>query len=227
MMKILEQPWGGLGDNLQFSTLPEKFSEKSIEVFISDKNSYRSHEIKELVWTKNPYVKGISSQPSNIGSCIPYRRKYSDKSIVFNQEACHGLEPTNETPKIFYEPKLLKDFENCVFVDISAKSSAPLIPNNFNDYLKSNFLNKTIIIPSFKNKVDSEKRKDFNFDYEINIESIFHFCELIHSCNHFVCAFSGQSLLASALNKRNTTCFVRKAYESCDFCFPNIKYHSI
>ena len=36
-MKILAQPWGGLGDNLQFSTLPEKFSEKNIEVFISDK----------------------------------------------------------------------------------------------------------------------------------------------------------------------------------------------
>ena len=49
MKKILYQPWGGLGDNLQFSTLPEMFSKLGYEVYISDKNAYRSVEIFDLV----------------------------------------------------------------------------------------------------------------------------------------------------------------------------------
>jgi hypothetical protein len=31
---IISQPWGGLGDNLHFSTLPELFSKKGYEVYI-------------------------------------------------------------------------------------------------------------------------------------------------------------------------------------------------
>ena len=47
---ILYQPWGGLGDNLQFSTLPKLYSEIGYEFYISDQNVYRNPEIKKLVW---------------------------------------------------------------------------------------------------------------------------------------------------------------------------------
>ena len=35
------QPWGGLGDNLQFTTLPRLFSEKGVDFFVSQHNTYR------------------------------------------------------------------------------------------------------------------------------------------------------------------------------------------
>ena len=224
MKKILYQPWGGLGDNLAYSTLPEKFHELNSEVYLSDKNEYRSPEIYNLIWELNPNIKGISNENHNIGSCVPYSRVYRDKSAVFNIEFNHGLEPTNEIPKLFYKPKRINELENCVFIDISAKSHIPQIPYDFNDYLKSFFINKTILIPVFKNQVDSQKRNDFNFDSEINIESIFHYCDIIESCFYFVCAFSGQSVVASALNKTNTTCFVKDCDKASDYIFPNIDY---
>ena len=55
------QPWGGLGDNLQFTTLPKLFSEKGIDFFLSQSNTYRNSEIYDFCWAKNPYVKGVSN----------------------------------------------------------------------------------------------------------------------------------------------------------------------
>ena len=41
MMKVyFGQPWGGLGDNLQFTTLPRLFSEKGVDFFVSQHNTY-------------------------------------------------------------------------------------------------------------------------------------------------------------------------------------------
>ena len=72
--KILYQPWGGLGDNLQYSTLPELYNTLGHEFYISSKNVYRNPEIYKLVWELNPYVKGISDEEYNVGSCMNYTK---------------------------------------------------------------------------------------------------------------------------------------------------------
>jgi hypothetical protein len=216
MKKILWQPWGGLGDNLQFSTLPEKFSQLGYEVYISNKNAYRNSEIIDLVWKLNPYVKGISNEQFNIGDTSTYRRIHSGKSIIYNQEACHGIEPENEIPKIYYKPKKINEFKDVVFVDLSAKSSIPVKPEDCK-----------IVVPSFSNKVDNHKDVDFQYDNKIDIQSIFHFCDLIHSCKYFYCSFSGQAVLSSAIDKKNTTVFIRKEWKNIDWCFPNLNYEVV
>jgi len=53
---IISQPWGGLGDNLQYSTLPELFSKKGYDVYISNNNKVRNNEIFDLIWKMNPYI---------------------------------------------------------------------------------------------------------------------------------------------------------------------------
>lgn len=227
MINILFQPWGGLGDNLQYSTLPERFAKKNQDVCISSQNVYRNLEIKELVWDSNPFVKGVSSENPNIGSCIHYERKYKDKSIVFNQEYCHGLEPINEIPKIFYQPKKITNIENFILIDISSKSHDPFIPNNLNDFIKSNFSNKSIATINFKKLVNSKKIISFNFDFKIDVHSIFEYIDIINSCDFFICSFSGQSVLASAIDKKNTLCFIRQEHKNIDYCFPNIKYQIV
>jgi hypothetical protein len=227
MKKILYQPWGGLGDNLQFSTLPEMFSKLGYEVYISENNTYRNSEIFELVWKLNPYVKGISSEQHNIGDISTYRRIYPQKSIIYNQEASHGINPENEIPKIYYIPKIINEFQDKIFVDLSAKSSSPIKPKNIYSYLKDKYQNSQIIIPNFNNKVDNRKETNFKYDNIIDIQSIFHFCDLIHSCKHFYCCFSGQSVLASALNKTETTVFIRPEWKDIDWNFPNLKYEVV
>jgi len=226
---VLHQPWGGLGDNLQFSTLPELYHNSGEEFYLSDQNVYRNEEIYKLVWELNPFVKGTSSEPYNIGSCKNYQRFDTNKSIVFNQEVTHGFTPLNETPKIFYKPNNIPDFNNKIFVDISATSTNPTIPNDLAEIIQSNFLNFEIVVPEFTLKLaDNHKiNKNFSFNSSIKIESIFHFCDLIHSCKYFICSFSGQSVLASALNKKDTLCFLFRHWENSDYRFPNISYHLV
>ena len=43
------QPWGGLGDNLQFTTLPRLFHERGIDFYLSVQNTYRNPEIYDFV----------------------------------------------------------------------------------------------------------------------------------------------------------------------------------
>jgi len=226
MKKILYQRWGGLGDNLQFSTLAQKLTEQGHDFFISDKNVYRHNEIYDLVWKINPYVKGISSDQSNCGAC-KYNIVNHTKSVIYNQEISHGVEPTDEIPKIFYTPKYIKELKDTVIVDLGSFATNPLAPDNFSDFLREKFKNKKILITKFNNKMNYTKRKvDFSNDGDIGINSIFSYCDIIHSCFHFICSYSGQSVLASALNKTETLCFQKNEWIS-GYNFPNIKYQVV
>jgi hypothetical protein len=51
--------WGGLGDNLAFSTLPELFADTDVDVYLSSKCMVRNNGITDLVWKPNPYLKGV------------------------------------------------------------------------------------------------------------------------------------------------------------------------
>ena len=59
---------GGLGDSLQFSTLPEQFyKQQGRETFVADGCTFRNEEIYDLVWGCNPYVRGVQEGPRNAG----------------------------------------------------------------------------------------------------------------------------------------------------------------
>ena len=57
---ILGAYFGGLGDQLQFSTLPEEFyKQQGRETYLADGSNFRNKEIYDLVWGENPYIKGV------------------------------------------------------------------------------------------------------------------------------------------------------------------------
>jgi len=225
--KVLYQPWGGLGDNLQYSTLPRRFAELGIDFFISNKNTYRNREIYELVWGLNPYVKGISSENFNSGD-ITFNIVDTNKSIIYNQEYSHGLEPINEIPEIYYKPNYIDIVKDIILVDWNSISLRHGVPVNLKEYINYVYPNKKIIIPSFNTKLaNSVFKADIEYDDIIEIKSIFHYCDLIHSCYHFICTFSGQSVLASSLNKKETTCFMEERFKYNNYQFPNINYQII
>lgn len=226
---ILYQPWGGLGDNLQFSTLPELYYNIGIDFYISEQNVYRNSEIKQLVWDVNPYVKGFSSNPYNIGSVNSYNRKYPNKSIVYNIEALHGFEPKNSIPKIYYVPKNIEELKDKIVLDISCVSNVPPSHFDMNNIINKNMRDKKIVQVLFKNEISNSLKinNTFYYDETIKVNSIFEYCDIIHSCFYFICYFSGQSVLASALNKKNTICITQNYQIGSDYCFPNINYISI
>jgi hypothetical protein len=229
-MKVLFQPYGGLGDNLQFTTLPERFSEIGEDFYISDKNAYRNNEIYELVWGLNPFVKGISSEHPNVGAVHSLNRA-ENESIVYNWELTYGFEPINRIPKIYYKPKLLEELKDVIFIDISSISLNPILVNDINDIIPESTVNYKTAIPNFLNSITNQNdHKILEYqkkDSVIDIQSIFHYCDVIHSCAWYVCSFSGGSLLSSALDKQNTVCIAESKWKGTDLCMPNINYHFV
>ena len=60
MSNVYLKAWhGGLGDALQFSTLPEEFSkQQGRRTYILEDAPFRNSGIYDLVWGQNPFVLG-------------------------------------------------------------------------------------------------------------------------------------------------------------------------
>ena len=122
-MIVINVDHGGLGDNLQFSTLPEEFSkQKKKKVYLSHNSKARNKEIIDLVWKCNPYVSGIIKNripnAGNVGFKFPKSKKLN---IIQNWEIIHNLKIKNKYPKIYYKPKKI-NLSNTFLVDISGVS---------------------------------------------------------------------------------------------------------
>lgn len=224
--KIIHIMYGGLGDNLQYSTLPEKFVEKGFDVYISDKSEWRNQEIYDLVWALNPYVKGLSSDIPNSGSVKRYISISDDFSIIEDWEAIHKLKPTNKYPKIYYQPRFVEAYADKTFIDLHYSST----------YYDENKLNKLVNeIPGddivkilFSSAVASKKCDCRRFKKSIIINSIFDYCDLIYSCKKLHTLFTGNSVLASAIiqdGEKKCECIVNQHYfDTKNYIFDNINY---
>ena len=50
------QPWGGLGDNLAHSIIPELCKATGNKCYLSKHNAHRNQQIYDLVWGLNPFL---------------------------------------------------------------------------------------------------------------------------------------------------------------------------
>ena len=213
MKKILYVKWGGLGDHLQFTTLPELFSKNGYDFYLSDKSEYRDPTHYDLIWKSNPYVKGITSEDANCGhvenwgvgnnKIINFK---PDISIHKNIENIYGLDSNTDYPIIFHKPTNLKEFNDYVFIDLNASSVA-----NFNhntntilEYLET-LKNEKVIYSLTENSygrsvIDISLLNSLNFK-PIKTTGIFNYTDLIYSCKKFVCLWSGGAHLATAIKK--------------------------
>lgn len=228
---VISQPWGGLGDNLQFSTLPQLFTEKGYDVYISSRNAIRNQEIYDIVWGKNPYIKGISSLPSNAGSCKAFNIVTSNP--MKNMELAHGLtEGCAEYPIIHYKPNYIPDLSNCLIFDYTSISSS-YTDTTIQKYFTAVFdkyphlTKKKVVFNTIANRSISGIDTD-----SIRISNIYEYCDVIYSCNVFLSTFSGQSVLASAIKGKNPTPTIYTIHshlsitqkEGFMFAFNNINY---
>lgn len=97
---------GGVGDQIQFSTLPQLLVEQGHTVNLytgPDVLPFRNPEIKDL-WARNPYISGESKTDWNCGDIpgLPY--KNTTGSFIKNWEVAFGLPPTNDLPIIYHTP---------------------------------------------------------------------------------------------------------------------------
>lgn len=187
--------FGGLGDTLQFSTLPEMFHEQGHDVFLTDDAPFRIPDTRSLVWDLNPYVKGQSNVPWTIGD-IPgrvYENRFDD--FIKNWEYVHGLIPKNSFPKIYYTPK--NDISNIdTLIDLGSITVSYDLPKVVN-YIKSTYSNIKLVINPHSS-IDT-----FGFQ-TIEADTLTKYVDLINCCKTFISLSSGPHMLAGSIRRVNT-----------------------
>jgi len=236
---ILCEFYGGLGDNLQFSTLPEEYTKRGYDVYIHPRSVCSNKEIYDLVWGMNPYVKGIKDGNINAGtrtwwpSNVP---QLEENSFIETMELRHGLEKTNKYPKIYYEPKIRDELKNTIIIDLNSKNEANNILQNIGKYKEeiAKIVNNESKIAVLNYTKIGFNNATFFDEYDvINIDNIYELCDVIASCSKYVCGFSGTACLASAIKKDNIEpnihclCYNRVQEHWCIFGFPNIDYINV
>lgn len=226
MKYIIHQPWGGLGDNLQYSTLPEQLSKQGHEVWLSKFNACRNQEIFDLAWKHNKFLRGISEEQPNCGwiGVDPQQPTYG----INKWELLFGADPSEGLPKIYWEPPLLKGFENTVIVDLNFSSCT-----YFEDKVMAvlyrevaqRWPNRDIRQVAFTKKVSHHSYLS-KFE-QIEVSDIWHYCSLITSCRAVVTLLTGSSPLAAAIKKFNATpqiLTIKKSDYHEGQIFPNVEF---
>ena len=213
---VFSQPWGGLGDNLQFSNLPKLFNSIDKKFYISFLNYSRNNEIYDIAWGNNNYVERRKKLFPNVGYKILIESKFKliDKKFnnIQNINKIHGFDAGDGFPEISINNtvnKLLEE-KNDLVVDFNAYSlfentSKRYKKNSFNNMIK-NFSSKNaieLVYPHlYKNKLSKSnlKVKEIN-----NLESLI---LILLNTKVFVCLNSGSHVLASGL--KNKTGYPKK-----------------
>jgi len=231
---ILSAYHGGLGDHLQFSTLPEEFlKQQNKKTYIWSQAPFRNPDVYDFVWGTNPYVEGIKDGEWNAGDIPEIVFQNVCGTNIMNWEKLHGLEPQNRLPKIYYQPKKIEGYSNVFLVDatsISVKYDVSLLKTSLKNLQKQN-PNKTFVSVEFEKRFTESEWG--TFEDVIKIENIFHYYDMMNSVDGFVGMHSGASCMSSAVQEHNNNlksiCILsRDGYEYHKnkgiFIFDNIEY---
>ncbi len=242
MSDVYLKAWhGGLGDALQFSTLPEEFyKQQGRKTYIVEDAPFRNPEIYDLVWDKNPYVHGKKAGVWNAGDLaeIPYQQLCMDGkgtgNMISNWELFHGLKPVNTHPKIYYEPEIHDGFKDVFIVDYTS-TTIDYDQNELKRILedtKKEYPDKRFLSVDFVKSVSSNSY-DIDYDGYVEVESIFRYCDLIASSYGILTLSSGASHMSSAIKDYSpdlkSICVMSKKWynyhkERGLFFFDNVDY---
>jgi hypothetical protein len=233
---IIHQPWGGLGDNLQFSTLPELFAARGIQTFISSANVVRNPEIDKLVWAGNPFVIGSSEDIPNAGACMTDDQSRFPLSLSFIEriELAHGLDATNRFPKIYYRAKSRAEFFNTVVVDvgsISVKHYTDCIKKYIEfTFDKYHYKYSDSVQIQFSKPVGAD-RVDHRIPEltSLVVDNIFEYCDILKSCRALVTVHSGTHSLAAAIRRDRLKPIIHcyctpEQFNGRGYIFDNVEY---
>jgi hypothetical protein len=144
---VIQVPYGGLGDHLVYSALPELlWKQKNIKVFISTESIYRNKQIWDFVWGLNPFVKMTDEkgwfihQPLDIIRQCTTINQYLIQ--LFNLDG-------DDAPKLYYQPAAIPELAGQAIVDCSCgpsgKANGYFDPEFYEAYLS--YLEKNV--PTF------------------------------------------------------------------------------
>lgn len=190
--------FGGLGDTLQFCTLPELFHEQGHEVFLTADAPFRNSSIRSI-WDTNPFVKGQADVTWTLGDTpgCKYENLFDD--FIKNWEYAHGLIPKNSFPRIYYTPR--NDAPKTdVLIDLGSITLSYNMPRVI-DIIKSSYSQRDVKI------VINGQRPTNTYGFEsiqVSGNTLTEYIDLIDCCDTFISLNSGPHMLAGSLRHTNT-----------------------
>lgn len=244
MRNIIYQPWGGLGDNLAHSVIPELCHKTGIPCYLSNQNACRNQSIYDIIWSHNPYITGtrdctdlnwLQETPDVAEITI---NGITTKHKILNQitsiQLGYGFRPEFIYPKIYFASKTLSEFSKKTVVDFSAHT----ISGFYNDVLLQtaykDLINKLEI--KEENIISLIPKINYSKIYSVNknifeIENLYNFCDVIASAKNFITLHSGASHLAATVKNHMqlnldiyTFTFNKFINNHTDYNFPNVNY---
>lgn len=247
---VLFQSYGGLGDNLSLSIIPELCNSYGINCYLSKYNAYRNDGIKSFLWERNSFLKGEKEDSpidwlKNLFTPNCFLKEGNKRRNIIEATQCaYGLEPVYHYPKIYYNPNYIKELKDKVFIDLSAytvsNSYKPDVVSEVIENQKLDFNNtinithsnlKPYYIKGTSGWRNINRIKSVKFD-SLDIINLEHYSDILYSCKKFITTHSGQASLASAIKNKmkcDTQIIVitQKEYmpeNSCSYWYENTTY---
>ena len=206
---------GGLGDNLQFSTLPEQFAlQQGRDTYVWDRAFFRNPEVAQLVWGTNPFIKGVKGGQWNAGDIPEIKFENVAGNSIASWEQLHGLHPVSKYPKIYYQPNKV-DLEDVILVDISTITRDYDHEKLMEVYenIRKEHPGKIFAKVEFQNEINTKKGIDIAHDGKhvtypvpvdgkIPIVNIFAYADAMASVAGLISVHSGQSHLSAAIKNQ-------------------------
>ncbi|MFA5422260.1 MAG: hypothetical protein WC374_00185 [Phycisphaerae bacterium] len=216
---VIQIPFGGLGDHLSYSSLPELLlKQKNIKTFISNKSVFDSKAILDFVWKLNPYVEFTDEYGWFTYELLESNFTTMDKYF----QNLFGLE-VNGLPKVYYKPKLIEELKNSVIVNPSFGPSGkangyfdPQFQQKYIDYLKGIEDNFVMLASTHLRKKNclEKKVKKYLSPAVYKIETIEDLANALFSAKQRYLMYTGSASLAAALRLPSTVLCNKK---SCPF----------
>lgn len=238
---ILKPHAGGLGDHLLYSTLPRRCYENSEEFKLFYPTGVRNEETIDLVWGKNPYFAGYApkEEPFDAEEFLKARSllhwvKNFEWSIQGIERMCGFGGILSRFPEIYYEPKIIDDWKDTVFID--PFSTSQWFPDaQFEAFYRwvlrwrLDLQKSNIYILKSPGSGSLGPSRIFNMIPEWFCKDIYEYCDIIASCKAFLCTESGSSALAAAIHRENS---FHRVFALCTtqhfndriFLYPSVRY---
>ena len=225
---LLQIGYGGLGDNLFLSHIPQIAKETSdvCRVFISTRSVFRDDAYKQLIWESNPYVDGFVDEPGFEivgphaqrvrGSLLDhYLLKLGlNNRISYLEPGCNLLDQYMlalglddglrfHEPKIYQEIPRKTEYENTILYDPNYITHVGAISAEaVSEFFKREGVQVNAQMQPYGNSIQLPE-----ITHRISTASIVDFCSLIVSCKALYCLMSGTATLAAALGKGCTVLY--------------------
>ncbi len=195
---VIQVNHGGLGDHLFLSHLPRLAKQVAGYKFVrvSSCSPFRHEDYRMMVWEMNPFVDGFTDEerPFPDIESVPQGTNLLDQ-LMLERGIDDGVR--FHEPEIFYTPEQIPSVAGATIYDPNFVSYVGKIKGrDISSYFQSNRIQVDYMFKPRDKSLELKMKCGV-----LQTADLFHYCNLIYSCQQFFCLTSGGATLAAAMKK--------------------------